>query len=157
MQTLVNWETTAASWDQKWVWKAKDPLDFLDCPQGGAVHKFQGKGGWPTSGLWKTHSSGLASRWVFCCGLRITNARNLSDVMSGKYEVFIQISLLILTWRESSVSKTGRCVWVPGVPVTSHTEQWAQNGFSNLTNYFLPSLLITEAMHVFVDHFLKSI
>lgn len=76
----------------------------------------------------KTHSLGLPPRWGFFRGLRTARARDLYEAVSGKDEVLIQISLLTLIWGKSIVSKSGRCVWVPKVRVTSHTKRGVQNG-----------------------------
>lgn len=99
-----------SSWDQKQVWRAEEPLKFLNCPLGGAVQKLQWNGRCPTSELLKIHSAELAPKWGFCCGFRIAKAKNLHEAISSKYEVLIRISLLILTPGETTVSKIGRCV-----------------------------------------------
>lgn len=106
----------------------REPLDFLDCPLGGAVQKRQRYRKWPTSGLSNIRSSGRAPRWSF-----LLCAQVCQRPVCGKYEVLLQISVLILIWRESIVSKTGRCVWFPMVLLTCHTKEWVQKGGGSVT------------------------
>lgn len=118
--TLVDGKAAAASFPKirRASEELREPLDFLDCPLGGAVQKRQRYRKWPTSGLSNIRSSGRAPRWGF-----LLCAQVCQRPVCGKYEVLLQISVLILIWRESIVSKTGRCVWFPMVLLTCHTKE----------------------------------
>lgn len=81
----------------------------------------------------------------FCCGLRISSARDLYEAMSGKYEVLIQISLeRALFQRQEDVSGSPRYL-----SLLTQSKEFRMVGIGG----FSYSFLITEAIHAFVDYF----